>query len=144
MKSSDVFPSKFLKASDLQGHEPIVTIASVVMEELQDGKKPVAYFAGKEKGLVLNRTNWGMLEFLYGDESDAWVGQKIQLYAAMTTDRAGKPTLGLRVKAAPTQNGGSPPQAKPPHEHTSHQVGRATISTTRAIGEELPSDEIPF
>jgi hypothetical protein len=144
MKSSDVFPSSYLKAADIKGQEPIVTIASVVMEELQDGKKPVAHFVGKEKGLVLNRTNWGMLEHLYGDESDDWAGCKIQLFTAMTTDQHGKPVLGLRVKAPPTQNGGSPPQEKPPHQHTSHQVGRATISTTRAIGDELPSDEIPF
>ena len=61
MKANDVFPGKYLKASDLNGHEPVVTIDRVEMEDVGDGRKPVVYFKGKEKGLVMNKTNFSTI-----------------------------------------------------------------------------------
>jgi hypothetical protein len=140
MKSSELFPSKYLRALDLKGTEPILTIALVAMEELNDGHKPIIYFEGKNKGVVLNRTNCAMLEFLFGDETDGWAGHKIQLFAAMTTDPSGKPVLGLRVKAAPG-NGGSAPA----HQHVMQDRGTYKVSGMLATNQvELPDDEIPF
>jgi hypothetical protein len=107
MKANDVFPSKYLKASDLQGHEPTVTIDRVVMEQLSDGEsKPVMYFQGKKKGLIVNRTNWMAIAFLYGDESNDWPGRAVTLFSAMVTTPSGKPIEGLRIKLPPQRNGG--------------------------------------
>ena len=80
MKSSDVFPSKYLKAADLD-EDVELTIRSVVLEELksEDGseQKPICYFEEGERGLLLNKTNWNALAQQFGDESDAWAGKTV-------------------------------------------------------------------
>ena len=97
MKASDVFPSKYLRAADLQGKEPIVTIARVDMETLGDERKPVVYFTGKEKGLVMNKTNWNALQDICGDEdSDNWTGSKVKLYTAKV-EYQGKRVAAIRI-----------------------------------------------
>ena len=46
-----------------------------------DGKqKPVLYFRGKVKGFVLNATNYDAIADAYGDETDDWSGQPVELY----------------------------------------------------------------
>ena len=83
MNIQQAFPSKFLKVADLAGNRPVVTIAHVTMEEIGDdsrGPRPVCYFIGKEKGLVLNRINAGAIEEIAGTfETDEWRGVKIML-----------------------------------------------------------------
>lgn len=85
MKGTDVFPSKYLKTSDLQGRRAKVQMAFVQKEDMGDGEKPVLYFAGKEKGLVLNKTKWNAIGDLYGDDSDDWTGKFITLVPGKTT-----------------------------------------------------------
>ena len=80
MKSTDIFPSKYLRAADLDGREPVVTIARVDMETLGDERKPVVYFVGKDKGLVMNKTNFSAIEDISGEEdTDNWAGTKVKL-----------------------------------------------------------------
>ena len=57
--ANDYFPSQFLKASDLKGRQVTVTIDRIEYEPVGREKtmKPVIYFVGKEKGMVMNRTN---------------------------------------------------------------------------------------
>jgi hypothetical protein len=61
MKISQLFPSKYVKAVDLNGKTVTLTIAKLAIEELGHGpekeRKPVLYFERATKGLVLNRTN---------------------------------------------------------------------------------------
>jgi len=84
MKISQLFPSKYVKASDLNGKTVTLTIAKLVVEELGHGaekeRKPVLYFQKATKGLVLNRTNAMTIAGLYGDESDEWAGKRISIY----------------------------------------------------------------
>jgi hypothetical protein len=98
MKKNDVFPSKYTKAADLDGREPTVVIASITMEEIGEEKdrKPVAYFQGDTKPIVLNATNWDKLEFAFGD-SDDWPGKKVVLYTEIVHFQ-GRPTLGIRMR----------------------------------------------
>jgi hypothetical protein len=105
MKSTDAFKSTYLKAADLRGRRVVVTIDRVVMESVGQGKdaedKPVMYFRGKDRGLVVNTTNWQRLAaWLGGDESDFWIGRQCILGTEPTT-MAGKPTIGLRVVGVP-------------------------------------------
>ena len=57
----EFFPSRWLKPSDLGGKDVSVGIQRVTAEEFEnEGKterKPVVYFNGAEKGLILNKTN---------------------------------------------------------------------------------------
>jgi hypothetical protein len=100
MRSADVYPSKYLKAEELEG-DLTVTIKEVVMEELESkdkGKqnKPVVYFKEMDKGLVVNKTNWSMIAKQHGDESDDWTGKQIVLHA-MDVEAFGEMVLSIRV-----------------------------------------------
>jgi hypothetical protein len=97
MNINDVLKSRFVKPYDLQGREPVVIIAKVVIEPVGWGKaqtqEPVIYFAGKDKGLKANATILRAIAGFAGDEMDRWVGVSVQLYT--TTDR--NPKNGLQV-----------------------------------------------
>ena len=101
MKQNDVFPSNFLKSADLAGKAVRVTIERVTLEELGDDKKPVLHFLGKSKGMVINKTNWGVLVNLTGrEDSDHWGGWSIVIYSAKVAYQ-GKMVDGLRVDDRP-------------------------------------------
>jgi hypothetical protein len=84
MKMSDLFPSKYVKAADLNGKHITLTIKELRVEEMGHGsekeRKAVIYFERATKGLVLNRTNAMIIASLYGDESDDWRGCRITIY----------------------------------------------------------------
>ena len=84
MKISSAFPSKYLKASDLAGMKVTVEIGECNMEDIGDGDKPVLYFAGKGKGLVMNKTNASTISAQFGDDTGDWMGKTIKLYPAKT------------------------------------------------------------
>lgn len=132
MKASDMFPSRYLKASDLGEATPIVTIASVGVESLgseeEKENKPVLYFEGKDKGLVCNKTNWSTLTDLFGEETDDWKGKKIKLMTAEVAYK-GKMTLCIRISLTRV------PQA-------TSKVNKIQNQTEPANDES--SEEIPF
>lgn len=97
MRVSDAFPSQYLKAADLQGRTVKVTIDRYTFEEVGDDRKPILYFVGKEKGLVLNKTNANEIAFTYGDDMDDWGGKVIELFSMMVSYQ-GKNMPGLRVR----------------------------------------------
>jgi len=106
MNVNELFPSRFLKYTDLKGREVTLTIASVSMEDIgmgaQKTRKAIVRFEGTTKGLVLNKANAALIEALYGAETSAWVGQRITLCPA-TTQFQGKDTPCVRVR--PTKPG---------------------------------------
>lgn len=109
MKATDIFPSKYLRAGDLNGHEPIVTIDRVALETLGDDSKPVVYFQGKDKGLVLNKTNWAaIVDITKEDDSDLWRGAKVKLFTARVEFQ------GKRVDAVRIDAPGRPVRQAPP------------------------------
>jgi hypothetical protein len=99
MKVSQEFPSKYLKAADLNGSQPTLKIESVVKEEVgrELQKKMVCYFEGRQKGLVLNKTNSNVLAFKFGDDTEEWIGKSVELYSEPVTFQ-GRTTDGLRVR----------------------------------------------
>ena len=98
MNINDAFPSKYLKASDLQGHNISVTIGNVVTEDIGKGdEKLIIYFQGHKKGMVLNKTNANNIGILYGPETEDWVGQPIIIFEAMV-DFQGKTVPALRIR----------------------------------------------
>ena len=133
MNIYDAFPSKYVAVSDLRKGPITLTISHVTQEDMGEGDhKPVLYFQGAQKGMVVNRTNAMMISMLYGEETDSWTGKQIQLYIAPTT-YMGKPTQGVRV-AAP--NGPAAPTIPPQAPVEQPQ--------TLAQQEQGLDDEIPF
>jgi hypothetical protein len=78
-----LFPSKWLAAADLMGEDRIVQVKQIIPSEevgQSKDKRPVVYFQGVEKGLVLNKTNAKRIAKLYGPDTDKWLGKPITLY----------------------------------------------------------------
>jgi arabinogalactan endo-1,4-beta-galactosidase len=113
MKISSAFPSDYLKAADLQGQAVTVTMAHVSIETVGKDQKPILYFQGKERGLVLNKTNASKISEMYGDDTENWTGGKIILYEAMV-DFKGDTVAAIRVRLAQRQGNGKPPPPPPP------------------------------
>jgi hypothetical protein len=97
MKVSEAYPSKYVSAADLKGENKIVTMTVVDMEKIGDDMKPVLYFRGTEKGLVLNKTNANKIAEIYGDDTEDWRDQQVVLFPTMT-DYQGKSVEAVRVR----------------------------------------------
>ena len=71
---SELYPSKYLTASDLKGKRVVATVAKVTIEEFtNDGEKqnkPVVHFKEALKPFVANKTNVNILAKLCGDDTD--------------------------------------------------------------------------
>jgi hypothetical protein len=127
MNINQAFPSTYLKSSDLGTAQPTVVIDRVEIESIGRDKeqKPVLYFVGKEKGLVLNKTNARKITELAGSsDTEHWHGVKVKLYATET--QFGSETVEcVRVKAAlaaPT-----PPRPATPTPISSEPVDEGEI-----------------
>lgn len=98
MKKSDIFPSNYVKASDIGDREVPVIIADCKIEDIGTDRKLVVYFQGKQKGLVCNRTNFDRIEYICGSgDTDHWTGREIVLYTELATFQ-GKTAPAIRVK----------------------------------------------
>src|SRR5277367_6620371 len=96
---SELYPSKYLSAGDLDDDGIIVTIRSIDVEKMRDGTdKPVLYFDEIEKGLALNKTNAKTIEKMYGDDTDNWEDERITLFPSEVVFN-GENVACIRVKA---------------------------------------------
>ncbi len=97
----DLYPSKFIKAGDLKGQDVNLTITSQTVEEVGKTaeKKPVLYFKGTDKGLILNRTNANTIGKAYGQDTSAWKNKRITLFGA-ETDFGGETVACIRIRPA--------------------------------------------
>jgi hypothetical protein len=99
---NDVFPSKFLKAHDLQGRAWTLTIARVEFEVMGRTREtlPVVYFRGRPKGLKLNKTNAMAITAIAGSAlTEDWIGVVVTIYATVA-DFGGQAYDVVRVRAA--------------------------------------------
>lgn len=154
MDINTAFPTKYLSAADLGQAEPTVTIDRVQMEQMQDGSSaPVLYFQGKNKGLVLNKTNGRAIGDLYGGETTVWTGRQVTLFV-IWTEYAGQPKQGIRVRgpgAVPAGHvaieGAPPPVPQPQHVDPTPPIPSSAPPTpeqVQGLTNEVLSDEIPF
>jgi hypothetical protein len=100
-----MYDSTHLFAFHLQGKPAIVEIERVEAGTLKgkDGKedrKPLVYFRGKSKPLALNRTNGASIAGMYGKETRAWVGKRVELFPT-TTQAFGAVHDCIRIRPKP-------------------------------------------
>lgn len=129
---NDAFPSNYLKASDLKGAQVVVTIDRVEFEEVGRDKeeKPVIYFTGKTKGVVLNKTNARKITEITGSAiTEEWRGHAVVLYPT-ETEFAGETVECIRVKpvAKAKMSRMTPAPPPPPVDH----------------GAPIDDDDVPF
>lgn len=94
--------SKFLKAADLKKDGKSIkvrlTIDRAEIVEFKDNTKKVGlFFKGREKGLVLNKTNAQLVAEQHGQNMDDWNGKEIAIYPT-TTDFGGERVECIRVE----------------------------------------------
>ncbi len=133
MKVSEAFPSKYLKAEDLDGEEAVI-IDKIVKEEIGEAKdlRNVLCFKDGRK-MVCNLTNAKRIALLHGDEMDDWPGKQIIITTEWVSFK-GETVPGLRIK---------PPGLTTKRKHVVEDRGTHKISTT-APAEEGLNDEVPF
>lgn len=150
MDLAEVFPSNYIKAADLKGRAVAVVIAGASIEKLGEDRKLVLNFQNKEKGLVTNKTNANRIAYLYGNNTDDWMGKEIILKAELV-DFQGKTVEAIRVH--PPERRAAPAPA-PVNEYAIRQTSGVTMHervpqpTDRVPGNgSTPVDldqEIPF
>jgi hypothetical protein len=130
MDIRSVFPSKYIRAADLKGQDVRVVIGQIVMEKVDAEAQPVLYFQGKDKGLVLNKTNSGTIADMYGDETDQWIGKAIVLFPTEVEFKGElKDAIRVRFIQPPPQR--NAPVAQP-------------ARTVRQMSDNEMNDEVPF
>jgi len=98
-----MYDSEYLASWDFEDNDVTVTISKVVQGELRDpstgskAKKPLVYFKGAEKALVLNKTNGRIVADMYGTDADKWIGKAITLYAG-PVEAFGKTVGSVKVR----------------------------------------------
>ena len=68
-------------------------------------KKPVVYFVGKEKGLVLNKTNANVIAEEFGDDTARWTNKELELFTTPVTFQGQtRPAIRVRIPSPPEFN----------------------------------------
>jgi len=151
MDIESAFESKYLKAADLQNRQHTVVIDRIEIETMQnrsgdEERKPVVYFQGKKKGLVLNRTNAKSIQSQYGRHTEHWIGKPLTLFMVMT-DAWGETVEAIRCRvpqqtspAGPASSVNPPPPATPPPT----VPPPVTYSELSPPPRDFVDDDIPF
>lgn len=96
----DIFPSNYLKASDIAG-EPVVTIKRVFKEEVNAKmlNKLIAEFNELQKPMVVNKTNaYKLAELLGNKDYTTWTGKQVRIYTPIVPFQ-GKENPAIRFKS---------------------------------------------
>ena len=123
MLISEAFPSKYLKAADLNGRELKVTIDHVEMRDIFGVQKLVISFRDNKQAFVCNKTNATTIAGDAGDDTENWPGLEIILYPTMVNFQ-GKIVSAIRVKLSPRK--------------------KDKIAMLRSGSSSAPQDEVPF
>jgi hypothetical protein len=100
MNINIIYPRKYAIGQDIDGKQPTLAIRAVTLEQMGEAhdKKPVIWFTGAKKGVVLNKTMARAIADMYGPETDNWTGKYVTLYTEAV--RAfGEDHIAIRVKA---------------------------------------------
>lgn len=139
MDISSVFSGDTLKAEDLQGREPTVTIASVEMKTFDNGNKLLIKFDGAKKALIANKTNSKRIGMMYGNNTDNWLGKPITLYVDIV-DFQGEPTEAIRVRVIKQP---TPSVAAGGYRHDD-RITSGPQPPMRQTPAADPDDDVPF
>jgi hypothetical protein len=101
--------SRYLKAEDLAGKTARVIIAAVEDVAFDErGLKPVLWFEGKKRGLVVNSTNFDALAAGISNTTKDWPGHAIELRGEKVNFK-GRLVDSIRVSVPKQQAKQQPP-----------------------------------
>lgn len=130
---SEVYGGTYLTGADLAGKSHRLSIEAVAVEEVGDDRerKLVVAFVGAKKNLVLNKTNASALVSAFGDDTDAWPGNTVELFT-VPVNFNGRTYDGIRVRAA------SEPTPAPKPVGVPASQTKAAMQHAHAINEDCP------
>lgn len=106
----------------------------VEREEVGTDKKLALYFKGKDKAMILNKTNAFTISEAYGDDTADWYDQPLILFS-IRTEFQGKPVDGLRCRVpTPKDNRQAPPDRR---------ADPISSGPSDFPGDSVPDDDIP-
>jgi hypothetical protein len=142
MKMSSAFPSKYIKAADIPSGKFVKLRIDRAESENVGGDqnpedKPVLYFIGKDKGMVLNRTNANTIIDVYGDDTDTWHGRYVEVYQTQVAFQ-GKMVDSLRIRVDKAWGREMPvpapaPKARPSGRSATTAASPKTTSPSKAL-----------
>ena len=145
---SQAFPSRFLKAADLNGREHHLRIAGVEQEEVGTPPKPalVVSFANRSKSWVLNKTNGSLLAAAYGDDTDGWINRDVILFETVVDYRGTSvPAIRCRIPRVATPAKPNAMKVAPPTEPVNAGTDNVVaIAGNSGTGHDDMNDEIPW
>jgi hypothetical protein len=140
----------WLAAADLQGHAATVVIQSVALEQFNNDGRPenkiALQFQGKEKRMLCNKTNAKRLAYMFGDETDHWIGKQVTIIVEMV-DFKGDYVPALRIQAQQQPAGLQHNTANPSPGGmvpVPNAADPANPNYTGPVGGGDTDDEIPF
>jgi len=137
-------PSKYLKGAELMGKTVTVVIDGIdPRAELKktDGtteKRPLLRFKGKEKMMVLNRTNAQTIARMHGTEVKKWISKSIKLRAE-SVRAFGKDWDALRVVEERNGNGKAKTQD---NGNVLHDPVTGEVAYDAEPGDDAPSPPV--
>jgi hypothetical protein len=113
MKISEAFSGNYLKAADLP-QPRVLVVQSITLETIGEDRttKPVLRFIGEQRGLVLNKSNGMAIGEWYGDDTQGWIGQPVEVFST-TTFFSGRQVPCIRVRRPAVQYQPQPVQQAP-------------------------------
>jgi hypothetical protein len=139
---NDMYPSKYLKASDIdQDYE--VTIKAIGQEVLGQGadaeEKYIAYFNELNKGLALNKTNAGLIAAQHGIHTENWIGKTVILTVEDVAYQ-GKLTPSIRIRRPARPVRPVAPACKP----VIHTAPKPAPVTEQEAANQAADESVPF
>jgi hypothetical protein len=81
----ELYPNRFIKATEFKGKKPTLTMTKVKIEELSCDTGPkikgVISFKETDKCWALNKINGTCLKYMFGRKVQDWVGKRVTLFA---------------------------------------------------------------
>jgi hypothetical protein len=116
MRRSDIFQSKYFKASEFPDTPRVFEIETSRIERLENGDKTVnklvLYFRGIKSGLVIGATVYDQIAEFLGDETDNWPGHNVECFRTETQFQ-NKTVPAIRVRKPGANSKAKPRKAKP-------------------------------
>lgn len=116
MLISQAYPRRFAVADDIGSQTPTLPIARVTTEKVGPADKPVVWFFGARKGVVLSATLARQIAAIHGDDTDGWTGKSVTLHTVPCRRMDGTRGLSIRARAPAAQPAAAPePQLRNPY-----------------------------
>lgn len=133
-----LFPSKYLKAGDLQGREVTVVIDAIEPRHELVGAgnrkdtKPLLWLRAPggrkiDKGMICNKTNGKRIAALYGPEVKKWIGQAIILRAEPEPKSDTGEAIRVKQERPKLKANGNGKAARPEPEEPRHHPDTGEI-----------------